>query len=208
MPILKKTTAPNGAPLAFHKARNAEVSFVPPSAMVNVSSWPTQEAHDAGASPLWSWPVPMPLTDLHDIDGALLATDLFRDGIRATDATITLDGAKTRQWQQVKADREREEFGGFTWDKSTFDSDPQAQSRIQGGAQLATLAMLGKQEFLVDWTLADNTVRTLNGDDMLAAGRALGAHVMFTHATGRRLREAILAAATLDEVQAVEWPAG
>ena len=50
--------------------------------------------------------------------------------------------------------------------------------------------------FSVDWTLADNTVRALNAQNMLDVGRALGAHIITRHAKGRALRARIDAATT------------
>ena len=54
--------------------------------------------------------------------------------------------------------------------------------------------------FSIDWTLADNTVRTLNAADMIAVGVALGQHVNACHERARVLRgeiESALAAQTL-----------
>lgn len=113
---------------------------------------------------------------------------------------------KADKWTAIKAARDAIEFGGFTWDGSTFDSDPESQSRIQGAAQLATLAMIAGQAFSVDWTLATNAVRTLTGADMLAVGQAMGVHIMTTHATGRALREAIEAAITPEQLESIAWP--
>lgn len=116
----------------------------------------------------------------------------------------TLEDLKVQQWLTIKAARDEAEFGGFAWDGSVFDSDPQSQSRIQGGVQLATMA--AEQPFSIDWTLADNTVRTLSAPDMIAVGVALGAHVQGVHATARALRAQIEAATTAAEVEAISWP--
>lgn len=118
----------------------------------------------------------------------------------------TLADHKAAKWEAIKAEREQREFGGFTWDGSTFDSDSQSQSRIMGAAQLATLAAMAQQVFFIDWTLAGNTVRTLSGTDMIGVGQALGVHVGTQHAIGRTLRAAIEFATTTAEVEAVTWP--
>ena len=117
----------------------------------------------------------------------------------------TLGDIKAAQWTAIKAQRDAVEFGGYTWDGSGFDSDSQSQSRIMGAAQLATLAAMAEQPFSIDWTLTDNTVRTLAGADMIAAGQALGVHVGAAHATARALRAAIESATTQAEVEAVQW---
>lgn len=72
---------------------------------------------------------------------------------------------------------------------------------------MATLAAQAGQPFSIDWTLADNTVRTLSGADMIAAGQAMALHIEAQHETGRAVRAAIMAATTLAEVDAVQWPA-
>lgn len=113
----------------------------------------------------------------------------------------TLDDLKTAKWAEVKAARSTAEFSGFTWDGSVFDSDALSQSRIQGAIQLASLT----PDFSIDWTLADNTVRTLNAADIAAVGVALGTHVATQHSKARELRDVITAAVSATEVMAVNW---
>jgi hypothetical protein len=114
----------------------------------------------------------------------------------------TLDEAKADQWAAIKAAREAAEYGGFAWDGSMFDSDANSQSRIQGGVQLANTV---GSTFSIDWTLADNTVRTLSAADMVNVGLALGQHVETQFSKARTLRAQIEAATTAAEVVAVNW---
>lgn len=116
----------------------------------------------------------------------------------------SLADLKAEKWVAIKAARDAAEFGGFTWDGSVFDSDLISQSRIQGATQLAGLAPM---TFSLDWTLADNSVRTLNAMQMIAVGEALGAHVATQHSIGRSLRAAIEAATSAAELDAIAWPA-
>lgn len=116
----------------------------------------------------------------------------------------TLEEVKRHRWNAIKQERAEREYAGFAWDGSAFDSDPLSQSRIQGAVQLASLDLAG---FSIDWTLADNTVRTLSGANMVAVGVALAQHVNALHVTARGLRAQIEAAATLQEVAAIAWPA-
>ena len=111
------------------------------------------------------------------------------------------------KWKEIKAERAAREFGGYTWDGSAFDSDEQSQSRIMGAVQMAVLAAAAQQTFEIVWTLADNSVRTLSGADMVAVGLALGTHVGTQHETARTLRAAIEAATTAEELDAIAWPA-
>ena len=117
----------------------------------------------------------------------------------------TLQDFKDAKWAEIKQHREAAENGGFTWGGSPFDSDPLSRSRIQGAAQLATLAKINNQPFSIDWTLADNSVRTLNAQEMIEVGMALGAHINEQHVRARQLREQIEAATTPEQVQAVRW---
>lgn len=112
---------------------------------------------------------------------------------------------RAARWAVLKAQRDVLERSGFEWDGSTFDSDLVSQSRIQGAAQLATLAKIGSQPFSITWTLADNTTRALDADEMIAVGMAMGMHINALIAQSRALRDAIEAATTIEEVQEISW---
>jgi hypothetical protein len=118
---------------------------------------------------------------------------------------VDLEGTKDEHWRALKTARTAFESGGFEWDGSLFDSDQRSQSRIQGAVQLAMLAQAQGQAFEIDWTLADDTVRTLNAADVLAVGGALAAHVMNAHAIGRAARAAVTAATSVESVLAVAY---
>lgn len=121
-------------------------------------------------------------------------------------SSMTVQEVKDERWSKIKTARMEAEFGGFTWDESVFDSDTISQSRIQGAVQLAQMALSAGQPWQIDWTLQDNTVRTLTGEDMFGVGVALGQHVAHCHETARLLREAIEAAQTTEDIEAVTWP--
>lgn len=118
----------------------------------------------------------------------------------------TLDDLKAAQWALIKRARDQAEQAGFAWGGSTFDCDPTSQSRIQGGALMATTALLNSAPFGIDWTLADNTTRTLDAAQMIAVGLAMGQHIDATHQIGRALRAQIDAATTAAAINAVQWP--
>jgi hypothetical protein len=114
----------------------------------------------------------------------------------------SLQDFKDARWAEVRRARDRAEFGGFTWDGSRFDSDALSQQRITAAV---TLAMMNSA-FSIDWTLADNTVRTLTAADMIAVGVALGQHVNACHERARVLRggiENVLTAEELGEADAL-----
>lgn len=124
----------------------------------------------------------------------------------AWEPAATMLALRDARWSQIKAQRDAVEFGGFTWDGSTFDSDRESQARIMGAVQMAVLAAAAGQPFAIAWTLADNAVRTLSGADMVAVGLALGQHVATAHAVGRTLREQIEAAESADNLAGIAWP--
>lgn len=117
----------------------------------------------------------------------------------------TLSELKEARWTLIKQARDDAEQAGFLWDGSTFDSDMVSQSRIQGASQLATLALINSQPFSIGWTLADNSVRTLDAQAMIAVGTAMGQHINDQHAKGRMLRAQLDAAITPEDIEAVEW---
>lgn len=113
----------------------------------------------------------------------------------------SLDDHKTAQWALIKAARDKAEFGGFTWDGSIFDSDQVSQARIQSAVLLAT----GNPNFVVDWTLADNTVRSLTADDMIVLSLTLGEHVSLQHSRARSARALLDQATSISEVQSISF---
>jgi len=113
----------------------------------------------------------------------------------------TLDDLKFQHWETIKVQRTETECSGFTWDGSIFDSDAISQQRIAGAVQLASMNPL----FSTNWTLADNTVRTLNQQDMLAVGMSLGEHITTVFTKGQTLRMSIDLATTKDAIEAIYW---
>jgi hypothetical protein len=113
----------------------------------------------------------------------------------------TLADLKAAQWNLIKQARSAAEYAGFAWDRSVFDSDAISQQRITGAVTLAQLS----PGFTIDWTLADNSVRTLNQADMIAVGVALGVHVQAQFSKAQGLRLQIEAASTPEQVAAVVW---
>lgn len=115
----------------------------------------------------------------------------------------TLAELKIEKWEQIKSVREQKEYGGFLWNNYRFDSDPAAQSRIQGAIQLANLT---PGSFSIDWTLADNSIITLNAQQLLEVGQVLGQHVIQQHTIARQLRNSIEQAVNSEQLNQVTWP--
>jgi hypothetical protein len=119
----------------------------------------------------------------------------------------TLEELQAAKWEDIKRSRDLIEFGSFTWDGSVFDADPVSTSRIMGAFSLALAAKMVAQPFSIDWTLKDNTVRTLSADEMIAVGSTLGAIVKQAHETAGALRTSIDQAADEATLETITWPA-
>ena len=76
---------------------------------------------------------------------------------------------------------------------------------------MAMLALQNAQPFLQPFTMQDNSVVDHDAAQMITAGVAVGQHVSDCHAVARTLRDAIDAATTIAEVDAIDieganWP--
>lgn len=106
----------------------------------------------------------------------------------------SLSEVKTLKWEEIKLERNKQEFGGFVLNGKPFDSDYISQGRILA-------AYLFNQP--VSWTLADDTVVELSVEEIQQLALALGNHVTALHRRGRLARDAINAANTISEVESV-----
>ena len=106
----------------------------------------------------------------------------------------TLDEIKNQKWTEIKAQRTQLEFGGFIFEGHMYDSDQVSQGRIMGAA------LAGVEQV---WTLADNSTITLAGAKLLELYGAMQQHVATAHERGRIARQAIEAATTKEDVEAV-----
>lgn len=108
----------------------------------------------------------------------------------------SLDQIKEQKWLEVKQQRETTEFGGFSFNGYKFDSDEKAQSRIIAASALGVE---------VEWTLFDNTVISLTGEQLQLLRQALAEHVSMCHSRSRQARERISCAESIDELEAIKF---
>lgn len=114
----------------------------------------------------------------------------------------TMQGTKDKVWGKVKADRTTAELAHITVNGSVYDSN---KEQISGAVQLALLAKMSGQPFEIGWTLADNTTKMHNADEMIAVGVALGQRVSMVYDAARLLRAQIADATTIEELDAMTW---
>lgn len=114
----------------------------------------------------------------------------------------TLEDLKAARWDAIKAARTAAEATPFEWDGSVFDADV---SRINGAVTAALVAQSMAVPYWVDWTLADNSVRTLSGPQVIQLGLALATRVVEIHERSQALRGLLTQASTAEQVEAVQW---
>ena len=214
MPISISVLAANGTAVAFHRAAQLSVNLLSNTAMVMVNSYANEQAALDNLPIAWQWQIAIPVdslagdepTLLGEVEVALIASaeSPFAGGERVLDHSDTIDAARARAWASVKAARTAAEEGTFVFDGGVYQADV---VRINGAVQLAVLAKARGTPFSETWTLEDNTTRTLDVDQVIALGLALGQYVSDVFAIGRALRDQINAATTIEEVQAIGWPA-
>ena len=101
---------------------------------------------------------------------------------------------KTQKWDEIKAQRDQLEFGGFEYKDNFYDSDQVSQGRIMGAA-IAGIPQT--------WTLANNTTVDLTAEELKELYAALQRHVATVHERGRVARYKIDVATTPQDIEAV-----
>lgn len=114
----------------------------------------------------------------------------------------TLDQARKQKWTEIKRARDAAEEADFTIGGYTFDADRRSQAAIAAAVQDMTLQ---GGPASVSWTLADDTTITVTANQMKAVLRGIRAHVQTQRDKAAVLRDAILAATTVAEVDALSW---
>lgn len=117
----------------------------------------------------------------------------------------TLSDLQATKWAEIKASRVASEAGGFLVNGVGYDSSEPSVTRISGAVQMAMIANAAGQPFSIDWTLADNTVASLNAAQMISVGLALGTHISTQHEKARLLRVRIEAALDAAALEAIQW---
>ena len=119
----------------------------------------------------------------------------------------TLQDFKEAQWALIKQAREAAINAPLVTPYGTFDSDPKSRQNITDAIlMLKSLEDLGTPT-TIDFTLADDTTRTLTTGEMIMVGLLLGQKTQVAHAQSRALRGALDLATTKEEVEAITWQA-
>lgn len=116
---------------------------------------------------------------------------------------------KLEMVESIKSIRDARIAGGATVQGiGVFDSDDAARLNITGAVVMAQVAIAANQPFSMSWKLANNTLVTLNAQQMIAVGLAAGTHVAACHARAQALGVAVQAAASHDDLDAIDLSSG
>lgn len=118
---------------------------------------------------------------------------------------------KLEMVESIKSIRDARIAGGTTVQGvGVFDSDDAARLNITGAVVMAQVAIAANQPFSMSWKLANNTLVTLNAQQMIAVGLAAGTHVAACHARAQALGVAVQGAADHAALDAINinigWP--
>lgn len=150
-------------------------------------------------------------TETHDLIDA--PDDIFRGNwswdVGAREWTPSIMRQQHSKWsavkqlRDVKADKAPTPFG-------IVDSDDSSKIKITGLVSMAMLAKGAGAAFSEEFTMADNSVVTMDADMVIGLGVAVGQHISAVYARARALREDIDAATTQAELDAIDietgWP--
>ena len=126
-------------------------------------------------------------------------------------APLDLTDARSKKWEAVKAHRDLVVDGGCATPHGPLQSDSESRLKISGAVQMAILAQMTETPFTIVWTMADNSLVTLDAAQTIEMGLLVANHVGAAFAVGIALRSAINAVETLEELEAINilyagWP--
>lgn len=111
--------------------------------------------------------------------------------------------AKADKWAAIKVERESRSLGTFKVGDAEFQVN---ESKITGAVLDAMIAKTTGETWHQPWGLVDNSVLTLDADQMIAVGRACKAYIGGLWAVSQTLRGQVDSATTAEGVAAVVWP--
>lgn len=112
-----------------------------------------------------------------------------------------LDQLKAAKWKAVKELRSEKEKSTAPTPYGVAQIDDASKLKITGLVNMALIAQSNSQPFEEGWTMADNTVVTLDATMAITLGVAIGRHVSAVFERARVLRDLIDAVA-IDETNA------
>jgi hypothetical protein len=208
MPILKNATTPNGTAVGFHKIKSATVDYTAGTALAQVASWPTEQAHNEGLGLTWMWPVVVPIDRLADIETALceLSGSPFLAGVTTADMSEGLDAVKMRKNAEINAARLAANRTTFVFAGKDISCDELSRSDIDGVNGIVALTAALPPGFPNAWKALDNTYVSIpDVATWTAFYAAMVAKGTENFAHSQQLKAQLEAATTHAQVEAIQW---
>jgi hypothetical protein len=226
MAIVKPYTTPQGVESTYHRLVKIELNGMTGDAEFVLAIYSSSEAAAAGASALWHEYVRMSIADIeqspfaafyplltthpasylvggsNDEAAPEMAFSVAGAVLNTPDPTM-LETVRQSRLQQIRDKRNSVEYGTFVWDGSTFNASQESVVRLIGCVMMSSWI----PNFSVSWTTADDLERTLSAAEIGLLAQALGAHTLSAHQKYKAAKTALQAATTIEEIQAVTWPA-
>jgi len=127
------------------------------------------------------------------------------DTIKRWTPTPTLGAVKRAQGAVIKAAAKAEDQTDITISGNVLHADFESRASLFQKVQIAQMAVADGQAFSVDWQLADETVVTLNANQVKAIVRAINTREDAIRTKAHTLLAAIKSATTKEEVLAITW---
>jgi hypothetical protein len=118
------------------------------------------------------------------------------------DTTPTLAEARAERKRYIESKWAEAEAAGFVWDSKTWASDQRALNRLWPSIVVAYTA---QGQFTLNWSTKDGVAVALSKAQVTALNVALQAHLTAQHDRAQMGFQAINAATTVAQVQAVVW---
>ena len=133
------------------------------------------------------------------------AHHIFNYATKQWEDPRTLTDLKAAQWTQIKQARTAFIDAPLVTPYGTFDSDAAGRTSITDAVLLANNLTALSLPVAIEFTLADNSVVTLDAAQIVEVGLLLGQKVQHAHPHSQALRAQIEAATTKEEVEAIAW---
>jgi hypothetical protein len=171
----------------FTHGEGDDILTYPPGWLDRIS---TQEAQALGCWPIVETPRPQ---------GAhikSLREEVVFDGEKVLalwlTQSYTVQEAVDIMWSRIKARRLQELLKGAPTPFGLADVDDTARINISGAVQIAQIAKMTGDAFVINWTMLDNTIVELTADQMITLGVLAGRHVATLHGKSQVLRNQLL----------------
>lgn len=112
--------------------------------------------------------------------------------------------AKKVALASIATNRDLNIAGGAITALGQVDTDEVSLRNILGSCQIAGMLKAMSQPFSIGWKYSDNVVRTLDADAMILMGMTVMQHVSACYTVSWSLKDAVTAATTVEEVEAIQ----